>query len=233
MRLQSFLSKSGVCSRRKAAELVKEGAVQVNGKPVLEPGFAVDPEKDQVLFQGKPVEAEGKLYFLFHKPRGVISTASDTHGRRTVVDFFRSVPARLYPVGRLDADTTGLLILTNDGDFANRLMHPRHGVSKVYEAVLAKPMSDQQRIKAEKGLRVEGYQTRACRVEPLGKTPKGFHYRITLHEGRKRQIREMMKILDVPLISLHRSQIGPLTIGHLKPGEFRVLTVQEIKSLSA
>lgn len=216
---------------------MKEGAVQVNGKPVLEPGFAVDPEKDRVLFQGKPVEAEGKLYFLFHKPRGVISTASDTHGRKTVVDFFRSVPARLYPVGRLDADTTGLLILTNDGDFANRLMHPRHGVSKVYEAVLAKPMSEQQRIKAEKGLRVEGYQTRACRVEPCpaggpqGKPAKGFHYRVTLHEGRKRQIREMMKILGLSLVSLHRSQIGPLTIGSLKPGEFRALTPEEIAEL--
>ena len=125
LRLQSYLSRAGVASRRRSTELIESGQVWVNGRVVREAGFRIDPEKDGVRFKGRKVVVEKKVYYLFHKPRGVLTTVKDTHGRRTVADFFRSVPFRLYPVGRLDKESTGLLIMTNDGDLANRLTHPR------------------------------------------------------------------------------------------------------------
>lgn len=232
MRLQSYLSKSGVTSRRKAADLIKAGGVTVNGAKVTEPGFAVDPEKDTIVCKGEGVQPTDKVYFLFHKPKAVITTVTDTHGRKTVADFFKHLPYRLYPVGRLDQDTTGLLIMTNDGDFANRLIHPSHGLEKIYEAILASKLSEDQRRKVEKGLWLGEHKTAPCRVVPQPAwRGEGYLYKITLHEGRKRQIREMMKIVGARVLALHRPQIGTLTLGDLKPGMFRQLSAEEIRTL--
>ena len=233
MRLQSYLSKCGVTSRRKAAELVEQGKVTVNGQVVKEPGFAMDPEKDKVIFGGKTVHTHEKAYYMFHKPRNVITTVSDTHGRKTVADYFKKFSERLYPVGRLDRDTTGLLIMTNDGDFALRMTHPRYGQRKIYEMTLAKALSEEQRRKAEKGLWLEGEsrKTAPCTIKFEGKLGEAFKYKVTLHEGKKRQIREMMKIICAPLVTLHRNQVGSLTLGDLKPGHFRPLSSEEIEML--
>jgi pseudouridine synthase len=232
MRLQSFLSRSGIASRRRAADLVREGKVTVNGEVVREPGRAVDPARDAVAFEGRAVRPQEKLYFAFHKPRGVITTLKDTHGRRTVADFFRSVAARVYPVGRLDRDTSGLLLVTNDGDFALKIGHPRYGFEKVYEAVLAAPLGAGALARAERGLRVEGRLTRPCRIEPRGRVGKGFLYVVRLHEGRKRQIRLMMLEVGARLVGLHRTRVGPIALGDLKPGAFRPLGAEELALLN-
>ncbi len=231
MRLQSYLSKAGIASRRKVVEHIEAGLVTVNGKKVLEPGFAVSPDKDEIKYKDHPVRFQRKAYYAFHKPRGVITTTVDTHGRKTILDFFKDVPGRLYPVGRLDQDTSGLLIVTNDGDFANEIMHPSHGKAKIYELTLKERLSESQRTKAEKGLWVEGYQTRPCRIEPIKKANSPL-YLVTLYEGRKRQIREMMKIIQAEIVSLHRIQVGTLKLGHLKVGTYRPLTEEEIKALT-
>lgn len=227
MRLQSYLSQAGVTSRRKAAELVKAGVVQVNGQPVLEPGFAVTPGKDEIACRGKKIEFESKLYFAFNKPEGVITTTADTHGRKTVADFFSSLGVRLYPVGRLDQDTSGLLIVTNDGAFAHRLMHPSHGFHKIYEAVLVRPLERSEITKAEEGLVIDGRKSAPCRVEFDRKQGGKPVYRIDLTEGRKRQIRRMMETLRVGLVALRRVRVGSLDLGDLKPGTYREITEAE------
>jgi len=230
MRLQSYLSKAGIASRRKMVEILACGEVSVNGTVVREAGFAVSPDKDKILYRGKPVRFQRKQYFAFHKPRGIITTTADTHGRKTVLDFFKEVPGRLYPVGRLDLETTGLLIVTNDGDFANEIMHPSGGHAKVYELLLKAPLSESQRTKAEKGLWMEGYKTKPCRIERITKAQAPL-YKVTLYEGRKRQIREMMKIIEADVVTLHRIQVGSLKLGTLKPGQFRPLSDEEIANL--
>lgn len=230
MRLQTFLSKSGITSRRKAADLIKSGKISVNGRIVLEPGYAVDPASGHITCLGRNVVPEAKAYYLFHKPRGVITTVEDAYKRRTVRDFFRSVPVRLYPAGRLDRDTTGLLVMTNDGEFANRLTHPRFGLEKIYEARIHRALTEPDVKRFERGLRIQGYLTSPCRIEAQGRSEKKFFYKITLHEGRKRQIREMMSVLGVRVLSLHRIQVGPLKLGTLKAGAFRPLTEAERKA---
>jgi len=234
LRLQSYISKSGITSRRKAAEWIKAGKVSVDGKTVLEPGCAIDPEKADVVCNGQHVRGEKKVYFLFHKPRNVISTVTDNHSRRTVTDFFKSIPERLYPVGRLDRDTTGLLVMTNDGELANRLMHPRYTCDKTYELQLDRPLSPSQIKYLEKGVRIDGKKTAPCKIRPLSKQSAkrgAFAYRIILHEGRKRQIRHMMEIVKAAVVTLHRVQVGNLKLGNLKPGTYRALTAAEVKSL--
>jgi pseudouridine synthase len=203
----------------------------VNGEVVREPGRAVDPGRDTVAFEGREVRPQEKLYFAFHKPRGVITTLKDTHGRRTVADFFRSIGARVYPVGRLDRDTSGLLLVTNDGDFALKVGHPRYGFEKVYEAVLAAPLAPGALARAEGGMKVEGRATRPCRIEPRGRAGKGFLYVVSLHEGRKRQIRLMMEDVGARLLDLHRTRVGPIALGDLKPGAFRPLGAEELALL--
>jgi len=231
MRLQSYLSKSGLASRRKAADFIREGKVTVNGSVVREPGAAVDPAKDEICFGKKEVRSAQAVYYVFHKPVNVITSASDPQGRRTAVDFFSGIPHRVFPVGRLDRNTTGLLLMTNDGDLANELMHPRYGVVKRYAVLTDRCLSPNQMEKFRRGMRLEGGKTRACEIKDYG--PKGRHYayEVALKEGKNRQIRRMMEILGHSVKALHRFEYGPLELGHLKPGHFRSLSPAEVKRL--
>ncbi len=233
MRLQSFLSQSGVASRRSVIDELEAGKVKVNGEVVRIPSYPIYPDKDEVKYEGQIVKLSSqKLYFIFNKPRGVITTAKDTHGRKTVSDFFKHVKERLYPVGRLDQETTGLLLLTNDGDLANKLMHPRYGINKVYEALIDREISKEGVEKLKKGVTIkdeEGeFQTAPCEIRVLNSREGKSKVEIELHEGHKRQIRLMFKSLGIHVIYLHRKFYGPLNLKGLTPGKFRPLNSQEV-----
>ncbi len=233
MRLQSFLAQSGVASRRNVIAELEAGKVKVNGDVVRIPSYPIYPGKDEVTYEGQPVTlSSNKLYFIFNKPRGVITTAQDTHGRKTVLDFFKHVKERLYPVGRLDQDTTGLLLITNDGDLANKLMHPSFGVTKIYEALIDKEISNEQVEQLKTGVLIkdegEEFQTAPCQIKVLNTRDSKSKVEIELHEGHKRQIRLMFKSVGITVIYLHRKFYGPLNLKGLTPGQFRPLNNQEI-----
>jgi 23S rRNA pseudouridine2605 synthase len=231
MRLQSFLAHSGVASRRNVLDEIEAGKVKVNGDIVRIPSYPIFPETDKVLYEDKEVKLEEKIYFIFHKPRGVITTAEDTHGRKTVLDYFKKVPERLYPVGRLDQDTTGLLILTNDGDLANRLTHPRYGVQKVYEANLNKEITKAEIETLEKGVEIDGEKTAPCQIKLMGANFGKSKVEIVLHEGKKRQIRRMFESIGYQVVHLHRKFYGGLNLKGLAPGQSRPLVAREIEAL--
>ncbi|MBI1977158.1 MAG: rRNA pseudouridine synthase [Candidatus Omnitrophica bacterium] len=232
MRLQSFLAQSGVASRRNVIYELDQGKVKVNGEVVRIPSYPIYPDKDEVTYEGRPVTiSSDKVYFIFNKPRGVVSTVKDTHGRKTVLDYFKDVNVRLYPVGRLDQDTTGLLLLTNDGDLANKLMHPRYGVEKVYEAKLDKEATKEQVEQLERGVMVEGSMTAPCRIHVLGAQDGNPRVEVFLHEGKKRQVRVMFQSVGVRVVHLHRKRYGPLVLKGLTPGKYRALTQAEVETL--
>ena len=228
MRLAKFLAHSGVASRRAAERLIAAGHVSVGGQPVTDPARDVDDSSD-VRVDGEPVAPEEHEVHLLHKPAGVVSTAADTHGRRTVVEF---VPTRrrLYPVGRLDADTTGLILLTNDGTLAERLTHPRYGVQKTYRAsVRPADISDEAVSRLKAGVTLDDGRTSPAEVSVLG---PGL-MEITIGEGRKRQVRRMCEAVGYKVSSLERVRFGPLTLGGLPEGESRALTPAEVAELYA
>ncbi|MBI4394694.1 MAG: rRNA pseudouridine synthase, partial [Candidatus Omnitrophica bacterium] len=201
MRLQSFLAQAGISSRRSVIEELEAGKVKVNGEVVRIPSYPIFPDKDKVTYLDQEVRLSSrKAYFIFNKPRGVITTAEDTHGRKTVLDYFKHVKERIYPVGRLDQDTTGLLLLTNDGELANKLMHPRFGVEKVYEALLDKEISKDKVIQLEQGVVIEGVKTSPCKIRILGTGEEKSKVEIILHEGRKRQIRNMFLAIGIRVL---------------------------------
>ncbi|MGN6189401.1 MAG: pseudouridine synthase [Conexibacter sp.] len=229
MRLAKFLAHAGVASRRGAEQLIAEGRVTVDGHAVTDPARDVDAH-NAVTFDGEPVKgAEPRVVYALHKPAGVVSTASDTHGRKTVVDL---VPRerRLYPVGRLDAESTGLILLTNDGELANRLTHPRYEVPKTYRATLAGPAITDRAIRAlREGVELEDGRTAPARVRRL--TPHQLE--LTIHEGRNRQVRRMCEAVGRPVKQLVRTRFGPLELGDLRPGKARRLTGPELDALAA
>jgi 23S rRNA pseudouridine2605 synthase len=243
-RLQKILSQAGIASRRASEQLMLEGRVTVNGTTVRELGTKADPAADDIRVDGRRVKLpERRRYVLLNKPRGYVTTRSDPHKRPTVIDL---IGAReyIYPVGRLDFDSEGLLILTNDGDLAARLTHPSHGVNRVYEArVLGIPDAhDLQRL--SRGVEIDGPSTRSARSGPGRRTAPaqvellpgkrdGQHatLRITIHEGRNRQIRKMCEAIGHPVDRLRRVAIGPLRDARLKPGQWRNLTAEEIARL--
>jgi 23S rRNA pseudouridine2605 synthase len=229
MRLAKFLAHAGVASRRAAEQLIADGRVTVGGAVVRDPARDVDATSG-VAFDGEPLRgAEPHVVYALHKPAGVVSTASDTHGRRTVVDL---VPAerRLYPVGRLDAESTGLILLTNDGELANRLTHPRYEVPKTYRATLAGPALTDRALKAlREGVELEDGMTAPARVRRL--TPHQLE--LTIHEGRNRQVRRMCEAVGRPVRQLVRIRFGPLELGDLRPGRARKLSAAELATLAA
>lgn len=232
MRLQSFLSRAGIASRRSVLDELEAGKVKVNGEIVRIPSYPIFPEKDEVAYLDQRVTLSSrKLYYLFHKPRGVITTAKDTHGRKTVLDYFKEVKERLYPVGRLDQDTTGLLLLTNDGDLAHRLSHPRYGIQKVYEALLDKEISKTEMAGLEQGILIEGIKTAPCKIKILSAREGKSKVEIILHEGRKRQIRTMFQSIGIQVIHLHRKLYGSLNLKGIPPGKNRILNETEVKQL--
>jgi 23S rRNA pseudouridine2605 synthase len=228
MRLAKFLAHAGVASRRGAEQLIAAGRVTVDGATVTDPARDVD-EHTVVAFDGEPVKgAEPRVVYALHKPAGVVSTASDTHGRRTVVELVNS-DRRLYPVGRLDADSTGLILLTNDGELANRLTHPRYEVPKTYRATLAGPAITDRALKAlREGVQLDDGVTAPARVRRL--TPHQLD--ITIHEGRNRQVRRMCDAVGRPVRQLVRIRFGPLELGELRPGKARRLTAAELATLA-
>ncbi len=231
IRLQSYLARSGIASRRNVLAEIEAGKVKVNGTVVRIPSYPIFPERDKVTYEGEPLGLESKLYFVFHKPKGVISTVTDTHGRKTVLDYFKHVKERLYPVGRLDQDTTGLLVITNDGDLAHRLMHPRYGVEKIYEALLGKEITKADIETLEKGVSIEEHKTSPCRIRMLSSRSGKSKVEIVLHEGHKRQIRLMFESVGYKVLHLHRKRYGPLNLKGLTPGKFRPLDPKEIEVL--
>ncbi|CAB4934762.1 unannotated protein [freshwater metagenome] len=230
MRLQKYLAHAGVASRRASEEIIYSGRVTVDGRIVADPARDVT-EDDDVRVDGRSVRPVTETVVLaLNKPAGVVSTAQDTHRRETVVDLVPAEGRRLYPVGRLDAETTGLILLTDDGDLADLLTHPRYEVEKVYIAeVSGGPVGPETVEALRSGVQLEDGPTLPAGVELLN--PKLL--RITLREGRKRQVRRMLDAVDHPVLSLRRVKLGPLDVGALKPGEWRTLEASEIAALRA
>lgn len=249
VRLQKVIAAAGIASRRKAEELILAGRVRVNGKVVRELGVKVDPETDVVEVDGQPIRVpRDHRYVLLHKPRGVLSTTSDPYGRPTVVDLVPS-ERRLYPVGRLDADSEGLILLTDDGRLAERLAHPRYGHKKEYVALVIGTPTEKELRALARGIVLEEGRTGPAEVTVLGRrvpqdvldagvpglrkeSPRGFSWlRVVITEGRKHQVRRMLKAVGHPVIRLIRVGMGPLRLGRLQPGEWRELTPKEQRRL--
>ncbi len=229
MRLAKFLAGAGVASRRASEELIRSGRVSVDGETVTDPARDVTAQHD-VAVDGRTLEPEpARLVYAVNKPAGVVSTARDTHGRPTVVELVPS-RVRLYPVGRLDADTTGLILLTNDGELAHRLTHPSFEVPKTYRAVLGgKPVGQSGLQALRNGVRLDDGLTAPARVRRTAKDT----IELTIHEGRKRQVKRMCEAVGHRLVRLERIRFGSLELGDLKPGAYRRLTEAEVERLSA
>lgn len=227
MRLQVFLSHGGACSRRKALALILSGKVSVNGALCLEPSHPVDPDSDTVLLFGAPVSLKKKIYLLLNKPSGTVTTAYDRFAPKTVLDLLPKEFRHLHPAGRLDKDTKGLLLLTNDGDLAYRLTHPSFEVNKTYRARLSKPMDDRDIQRLEKGVLLDAKKTAPCKIKKVSPA----EVEMTIHEGRKRQVRRMFALLNYGVLDLIRIKQGSLDLGGLKTGAWRLLAPQEVAQL--
>lgn len=231
-RLQKVMAEYGVASRRKCEEMILKGDVQVNGQLITELGFKVDKEKDRIQVCGKALKPiVNKVYILLNKPVGYITSAKDQFGRPTVLDLLDGVKERVFPVGRLDYDTGGLLILTNDGELTYRITHPKHHVDKTYTAVVEGIMDEQDITAFNKGLTIEDYITAPAKLEILKTIKSGTVVNITIHEGRNRQVRKMCAAVGHPVTKLTRIRIGNIRLAGLKEGCFRHMTEQEIDYL--
>lgn len=225
-RLQKVLARTGIGSRRVCEELIAEGRVRVNGDVAIL-GRRVLPDADHIEVDGVPIAVKpGLIYYLVNKPRGIVTTAADPQGRRTVVDLVPAVP-RVFPVGRLDTDTEGLLLMTNDGELAHRLTHPSFGVEKEYLAEVQGTPSAGDLRRLREGVNLEDGRTSPARVATLGPNL----LRITIHEGRNRQVRRMCETVGHPVVRLVRTRIGPIAERSLKPGQWRELTITEVRAL--
>ena len=228
IRLNRFLALSGVCSRRSAERLIREGRVSVNGHTCTDLAVRVDPGTDTVAVDGNPVAPPGRLvYIALNKPRGYVTTMSDEHGRRCVKDLVEGLEERVFPVGRLDKESEGLLLFTNDGVSAHRMMHPGFGLRKVYEVTLGRSVSDSDLQKLTDGVELEDGPARALDARFVGKDRRRVE--LTIQEGRKREIRRMFEALEVPVTSLKRTRFGPVALGELPAGSWRRLTQEEVR----
>lgn len=230
LRLHKFLAQCGVASRRKAEELIADGRVCVNSKTAVV-GDTIDPDKDNVTFDGNEVKLSEKVYIVLNKPRGVVTTVKDTHGRHTVIDYIDGVKARVFPVGRLDLDVGGTLILTNDGELAHRLMHPSYKVNKVYVAWVDSILTEETAAKLEKGVELEDGITAPAEVSILKKGPHATRVQLVLHEGRKREVKRILASVNHPVIKLTRISVGGVEKGNLTPGQWRYLNDDKIDGL--
>jgi 23S rRNA pseudouridine2605 synthase len=233
-RLQKILAHAGIASRRAAERLMAEGRVTVNGKPVREMGTKADPARDDIRVDGRRVKApERPRYILLYKPPGYVTTRSDPQRRRTVMDLIDGVREYVYPVGRLDYDTEGLLLLTNDGELAAMLTHPRHEVERTYEAHVAGVPDEDAVDRLRRGIPLDGRRTQPADVLVLNKRPNDREgiLLITIREGRNRQVRRMLEAVGHPVRKLRRTKIGPLSDRHLRPGEWRDLSAKEVAAL--
>lgn len=231
-RLQKIISLSGYCSRRKAEELIEKGKVKVNGEIIREQGLKVD-YTDYIEVEGNPINSkEDKVYYLLNKPRGVVSTTTDDKGRKTVVDLIKT-NKRIYPVGRLDYDTTGLIILTNDGELTNYLIHPKNKVEKVYVAKVKGLITKEDLSKLCNGVIIDGKKTSKAMAKTLrvDKRTNSSIVKLIIHEGKNHQVKKMFDAIGYQVLKLKRESISFLTLDGLKSGEYRELSIKEVKKL--
>ena len=237
-RLQKIIAHAGFASRREAETMIREGRVTVNGRVVTELGTKADPNRDHIKVDGKLItRAETHRYILLYKPKEVMSTVNDPEGRKTAVDLVKGVRERIYPVGRLDYQSEGLLLLTNDGDLAYKVSHPKHGSVKTYHVKVRGVPEERIIGKLERGITIEGKRTVPCEIERMKTTGRGEDegnswYEVKLREGRNQQIRKMFKAVGHPVSKLRRVAIGPISDPRLTPGDWRELTKTEVKMLA-
>ncbi|MCL2398721.1 MAG: rRNA pseudouridine synthase [Defluviitaleaceae bacterium] len=232
IRLQKYLADAGVASRRKSEEIIAAGRVSVNGEVVIQPGTKLCPTQDIVVLDGKVVTNNSKLvYIMIHKPEGVITSVHDPHGRPVVLDFVKDIPLRLFPVGRLDYDSSGLLLLTNDGKLAQILTHPSYSIPKTYIANLKETPNKEKLHLFKKGLIIDGIKTAPAKIKILNKKGQGCIVSITIYEGRNRQIRKMCDSIKCPVLQLKRVSMGSIKLGNLPRGKYRHLTDFELKEI--
>jgi 23S rRNA pseudouridine2605 synthase len=233
VRLNRFLAMAGICSRRAADEWIAGGRVEVNGRRALELGLRVDPQHDEVLVDGEPVRREKPVYVLFNKPPGVVCTNARHEQKRRVIDYLPEVRGRLYTVGRLDLDSEGLILLTNDGDFAQRLTHPRYGVPKIYAVLVRGRIGPEQLHKARGGVWLSEGPTTGMQIK-IERTGRDRTYmKVMLREGKNREIRRVFAKLGFPVLELKRIRIGELTLHGLSAGQWRFLQLHEVQQLLA
>ena len=230
MRLQRYLAQCGVASRRACEDIIKEGRVSVNGTTAII-GATIDPEHDEVILDGARVHVDQDWYVLMNKPRGVVTTAKDTHGRSTVMDLVSSIPVRVYPVGRLDKDTEGALIFTNDGELANRLMHPSREVPKTYEALVKGIVSNKALDQLRTGVELEDGITAPAKVRLVARNNEETMLQLILTEGKKREVKRMCDAVGHPVQLLTRTAFAGITTKGLAPGHWRKLTLAELDHL--
>jgi pseudouridine synthase len=232
LRLQKYLAEAGIASRRASEALITAGRVLVNGA-VATLGMSVDPETDTVLFDGKPIKQEEELItIMLNKPKGVVSTSDDPQGRTTVQEYVKDIPARLYNVGRLDINSEGLLLMTNDGELAHRMTHPKFSVAKTYYAICDGKLQPSEIASLVNGITLDDGMTAPAQVRQVRTTSGGdTSFLITIHEGKNRQIRRMLEAIGHRTLRLKRERFGSLQLGELKPGETRRLTQDEMRAL--
>ena len=232
IRLQKYLAQCGVASRRKCETLILSGKIRVDGMIVTEMGTKIIPGKNNVIFGGKLVEDKEKLlYYLLNKPKGYVTTLSDPQGRPIVVSLIKNISARLFPVGRLDLDTEGALILTNDGRFAQKVQHPSNETNKTYETVIKGHLQAADSVNLEKGVLLEGKMTAPAKITTLSRKGRNSLIRITIHEGRKRQIKRMFAHIGHPVLHLKRTAYGKLFLGNIPSGKYRQLDSRDLKKI--
>lgn len=230
-RLQKILAKAGIASRRKAEELIRTGRVAVDGRIVTELGTRIDPQKSTITFDGKPLVREKIIYIMLNKPAGYVTTLSDPQGRPIVTDLLHNIPQRVFPVGRLDYETEGALILTNDGNLGQYIQHPRYEVNKTYVATVSGKPSARNIRQLETGIMVDGRKTWPATVRILEQKQAETVLELTIHEGKKRQVRKMLAAIGHPVRNLTRTAYGRLRLGNLPPGKYRFLTENDLKKI--
>ena len=232
MRLEKFLSESGIASRRDAKKYISAGRVSVNGERVLIPGTHIDPQKAEITFNGEPIHGKPKrIYLMLNKPAGYVTTVRDERGRPTVMELVSDISERIYPVGRLDVDTEGLLLMTNDGDFAHRILHPSHETQKTYIAWVEGQPNQRAIQRLREGIEIEEGTITSAKINQIGKREGQTQFKVVIHEGKKRQIRRMFRTVGHDVVHLRRIGIGSLSLERLPIGKYRPLTPIEIKSL--
>lgn len=232
MRLQKYMAQCGIASRRKCEEMITAGRVAVNDIEIQKMGVDIQPEVDNITVDGKRIRPEVKKhYIIFNKPSGIVTTVHDQFGRKTIMSYFQDIPERIFPIGRLDYDSEGLLILTNDGELTYRLTHPKNQVKKTYIVkVKGIPTLDQLKV-IQNGVILDRIKTAPADVKIMNNNENTSILEIQIHEGRNRQVRRMFELIGYSVINLRRSQIGSLSLGNLQPGEWRYLSDKEVHYL--
>lgn len=232
IRLQKIIAESGFCSRRHAEELIQSGKVMLNGRPAKVGDKAT--VKDNITVSGEKIitaQKKNYIYLMLNKPRGYVTTAADELNRKCVMDLIKDIPARVYPIGRLDKNSEGLLLFTNDGNFANDMMHPSKHISKSYRVTVRPAVNDAQLAQLSEGIIIDGKKTMPASVNVLAKEPGRVVLLITIKEGKNRQIRKMCESVGLEVARLRRISVGPLKLGMLKPGHYRHLKPEELRAL--